>query len=121
MTTFAWVSHRENFLLRPTADGLYEPHSDLVARVRGDGFDVRLVVIAGTARLKHARPGRARAALMRPKINDLPASPKVKDDLYLMALHADGARGLRVTKVLLRVRGCLRHLWKYQKRGGLVL
>lgn len=116
MTTFQWVSHRDNFLLRPTPEGLYQPHSDLVARVKADGLDFRLVVLANMAYLRHARPGRARATLINAKIRDLPVSPKAKDDLYLAALHADGARGIGRTKMWLRLRGRVRHLWRYAKK-----
>lgn len=116
---FSWVSNRENFLLRLTEDGAFEPHSDLVARARVDGVEYRLVVLAATARLRKARAGRARADLIRPQIRALPISPRAADTLYLMALHADGVRGRERIAAWARFRGILRHLWKYGSVGGL--
>jgi hypothetical protein len=116
VAAFYWVSARENFLLRMTLDGLYEPHSDLVARVQAEGLDRRLVVPAGTARL---RPGRVRAALIRPLLQNIGVSPRVSDTLYLDALRQDGARRLKLTTAWVRARGYLRHLWRYDRVGGL--
>lgn len=112
---FEWVSHRDNFLLRQRADGLYEPHSDLVARVTVGPLQFRLVVAAESALLRRARPGRSRATLMRPKLEALPIRPRQKDDLYLMALHADGARGLAITRAYLYIRGWLIHPLTYTR------
>lgn len=112
---FQWVSHRENFLLRPTADGLYETHSDMVARVSVRGLDFRMVVHAGAA-LRRVRLGRARAALLRPKIADLPISPREKDDVYIMAIRSDGAPRVWLTQLWLRLRGYATKGLKYSKR-----
>ena len=115
MTTFKWISARENFLLRVTSDGFFEPHSDLVARVTTPGVDARLVVMAGTTRLRRARPGRARASLLRPLLSGLSISLRDKDDLYLAAIHADGAPRVGLTRVWLRLKGRLTAPLSYDK------
>jgi hypothetical protein len=118
MIGFEWVSHRDNFLLRMEGDGCFRPHSDLVARIRVGKLDKRLVVLADSARLRRARRGRARAALMLPQIANLPASPKDRDDLYLEALRQDGAPHRWASKLYRRVRGYLRWQWRYGKLVG---
>ena len=110
---FNWVSHEKNFLLRLPDGGLFEPHSDLVARFKSGAIDKRLVVPAGSAMLRRVRRGRARAALMRPLIEALPVSPKDKHDAYLAALHLDRAPNVGLTRFWLRVKGIARHQWRY--------
>lgn len=110
---FIWVSNRDNFLLRLAEDGKYDIHSDLVARVRAGDVDKRLVVYAGVGRLKKAKPGRARADLIRPLVQNIGLSPKTADNLYLDALRQDSAKRVWLTKALLRARGYLRWQWRY--------
>lgn len=113
---FTWVSNRENFLLRLSADGRFETHSDLVARVRVGEVDKRLVVYAGVGRLRKAKPGRARADLIKPILQSDKYSKKTADDLYLEALKQDNAKRLWLTKFILRFNGYVKHLWKYNGR-----
>lgn len=115
---FNWVSNRDNFLLRLSEDGKYDIHSDLVARVRVGDVDKRLVVYAGVGRLRKAKPGRARADLVKPLLQNVGISPKTADDLYLSALRQDGAKRVWFTATLLRLNGVLRHQWRYGKVRG---
>ena len=119
MITFSWVSNRANFLLRPTEDGLaFETHSDLVARVTTDTLDKRIVVPAKeVAFIKVPRPSRARAEALEHRIYSLPVSPKIKDDIFLAALAADGYPHLRRLKAVFRITGYMKHLWNYNKHG----
>lgn len=112
MVTFSWITAKENFLLR-LEDEVFTSHSDTVARVSVDGKDYRLVSPAGSARLRKARAGRARADTLGAKIAALPVSQRTKDDVYLAACRLDGFRHVGRLRLMLRLRGYLRHLWRY--------
>lgn len=120
MTTFQFVTAKQNFLPRPASDDdVWEINSDLVARVKHGSLDVRLVVAPGALRFKRLpHASRARAASIRPRINALGLSQRVKDDLFILALHEDGYPHLRLETLKLRVLGYLRRPFTYAKVGG---
>lgn len=117
MTTFAWITPQQNFLPRPCADeDAWEVNSDIVARVRVGSLDRRLVIPAAALRFRRLpRARKARAIAIRPEINALPVPQRVKDDLYLDALHADAYPHLRREKVKLRLLGRLRRPLSYDR------
>jgi len=121
MTIFVWKSAKENLLFSPAFGGRsWSQHSDIVAHVSADGVQKRIVIPAGTIEYRRLPPpSLARALAVRPLIYGLNISPKSKDDLYLAAMRSDGAGRIRLRRTALRVRGYLRHLWKYGKVGGL--
>lgn len=104
----------DNFLIRPVDEG-FTSHSDMVAKAYVGGKHYRFVHIAGSAMLRKLRPGRGRADFLRPAIQNAGLAPKESDDLYLELLRNDGAKKRGLTKALLRLRGYLRHQWRYGK------
>lgn len=91
-----FITAKENFLLRLRDDGLFETHSDTVARFWAiDGSVTRLWAKDGTT-LRRAKPRRARADAFR--------AAGATDEQYLAVLAADGAKRLWLTSALLRVR-----------------
>ena len=117
MTTFQFVTAKQNFLPRPAADDdVWEVNSDLVARVRVGKLDARLVVAPGALRFKRLpRASRARAVAIRHKIDALALSQRTKDDMFILALHEDGYPHIRLEMMRLRVLGYLRHQWRYSR------
>lgn len=111
----AWVTHRQNFLLRLRDDAGYETIGDTVTKgTMADGRQFRLVSPAGSM-IHKPRPRRSRARLMLPHIRALPCSRKEQDDLYLDLLMLDNAKRRRLTRALLRLSGRLRSPFGYGK------
>lgn len=87
---FEFVSHVDNFLLRPVDDG-FETHSDLVFRFEGRRARGRYVVPAGWNVGRKVRRRRVRAKMVREYGRLKNLCRRDLADLYAAALKAEGS------------------------------